>query len=251
MRVLLEKLTDADSAVSREFQALIETLDEKYRMANEITEYLSTIVDYLDVSDSIRIECVPSNCSIYVQKIRHETNFESITSLMPNLMLGLRHIWTMSKHFCQAKNMEMLLYKISFVFTEKVKQIVTPREIFKCSPNDAYALATQCAHLLLTWKTNYLETRASIERAEVGSRWEFNKSHLFDDIDHYSRISNDIANVLLVFIEFDNLFEKQLKGMIFNPDDVNDMLDKVNLDLESSPECDSKLRFGIADSQID
>lgn len=146
---------------------------------------------------------------------------------MPNLMLGLRHIWTMSEHFCQDKHMEMLLHKISFVFTEKVKRIVTPREIFKCQPTDAYALATQCANLLLTWKMNYLETRRSIERAEVGSRWEFNKSNLFDDIDHYTRISNDIANVSLVFIEFDNLFEKQLKGMIFNPDDVNDMLAKV------------------------
>lgn len=79
---------------------------------------------------------------------------------------------------------------------------------------------------------NYLETRASIERAEVGSRWEFNKNHLFDDIDHYSRISTDIANISLVFIEFDNLLEKQLKDMIFNPDDVNDILDKVNMILE-------------------
>lgn len=231
--------------MSREFKALIETLDEKYRMANEITEYLSTIVDYLDVSNFIPIEFVSQTyaaCVIYVQKIQHETNFDSITSLMPNLMLGLRHIWTMSRHFCQAKNMEMLLYKISFVFTEKVKRIVTPREIFKCSPNDAYTLATQCANLLLTWKTNYLETRASIERAEVGSRWEFNKSHLFDDIDHYSRISNDIANVSLVFIEFDNLFEKQLKGMIFNPDDVNDMLDKVKPNLEFSHEYDSLIQ---------
>lgn len=142
-------------------------------------------------------------------------------------MLGLRHIWTMSKHFCQDAHMEMLLYKISFVFTEKVKRIVTPREIFKRSATDAYALATRCATLLQTWKTNYLETRASIERAEVGSRWEFNKSLLFDDIDHYSRISNDIANISLVFIEFDNLFEKQLKSMIFNADEVNDILDKV------------------------
>lgn len=133
----------------------------------------------------------------------------------------------MSKHFCQDGHMETLLYKISFVFTEKVKRIVTPRQIFKCPPIDAYGLAMRCAKLLLTWKTSYLETRASIEKAEVGSRWEFNKSHLFDDIDHYSRISNDIANVSLVFIEFDNLFEKQLKGMIFNPDDVNDILDKV------------------------
>lgn len=229
----LDKLDGFGSVVGREFQALIDALDEKYRMANEITEYLSTIVDYLNVSGVWHLsQCIAFQiCEFFlwnsVQKIREESNFDSIVSLIPNLMLGLRHIWTMSTHFCQDENMETLLYKISFVFTEKVKRIVTPRDIFKHSPNVAYELATQCANLLLMWKTNYLETRASIERADVGSRWEFNKSHLFDDIDHYSRISNDIANVSLVFIEFDNLFDKQLRRMIFNPDEVNDMLDKV------------------------
>lgn len=45
------KLVEVDSAGGREFEALIGQLDERYQMANEITEYLSTIVEYLNVSD--------------------------------------------------------------------------------------------------------------------------------------------------------------------------------------------------------
>lgn len=69
-----------------------------------------------------------------------------------------------------------------------------------------------------------MNTRALIEQSEFGSRWEFNKKNLFDNIDHFVRISNDIANISLTFIEFENIFEKHLKPIVYNPDDVNDIL---------------------------
>lgn len=143
-------------------------------------------------------------------------------------MLSLRHIWTISKYFSQDEKMQMLLHKISFIFTEKVKRIVTLNAIFKYSAFDAHALATKCADLLLTWKENYLKTRAHIEQSGVGSRWEFNKNILFDDVDHCARISNDIANILLVFVEFENIFKQKLQSLVYNPDDVDNMMNKVS-----------------------
>lgn len=143
-------------------------------------------------------------------------------------MLSLRHIWIISKYFCQDEKMQMLLYKISFIFTEKVKRIVTLNAIFKYSASDAHDLATKCADLLLAWKENYLKTRAHIEQSGVGSRWEFNKNILFDDVDHCARISNDIANISLVFIEFENIFKQKLQSLVYNPDDVDNMMNKVS-----------------------
>lgn len=142
-------------------------------------------------------------------------------------MLSLRHIWTMSNYFCNDDKMQQLLAKISFVFIEKVKHIVTLNTIFKYSAADANHLAIKCADLLSAWKQNYMATRQSIEQNGFGSRWEFNKNILFDDVDHCARISNDIASVSRVFIEFENLFSKRLKSMILNPDDVDDVLKKV------------------------
>lgn len=143
-------------------------------------------------------------------------------------MLSLRHIWTISTYFSQDEKMQILLYKISFTFTEKVKQIVKLNVIFKYSASDAHGLATKCADLLLTWKANYLKSRAHIEQSGVGSRWEFNKNILFDDVDHCTRISNDIANISLVFIEFENIFKQKLQSLVYNPDDVDNMMNKVS-----------------------
>lgn len=46
-------------------------------------------------------------------------------------MVGLRHLWTMSNYFCRDETMQILLHKISYVFTEKVKMIISLQEIFK------------------------------------------------------------------------------------------------------------------------
>lgn len=72
-----------------------------------------------------------------------------------------------------------------------------------------------------------METRSHIEKADVGSRWEFNKNVLFDDVDHCARISNDIADISLVFVEFENIFGAHFKSLIYNPEDVNDIMCKV------------------------
>lgn len=162
-----------------------------------------------------------------VQTIQSHPDFTYVTSLLPNLMLGLRHIWTMSNYFAADEKMQMLLYKISFVFTEKVKGIVTLEKIFKRKPTDAYELAQNCAKLLLAWKSSYMTTRAHIENAQVGSRWEFSNTVLFDAVDHCARISKDIADISLVFVEFENIFGAHLKSIVYNPDDVDDIMNKV------------------------
>lgn len=143
-------------------------------------------------------------------------------------MLGLRHIWTMSEHFSADEKMEMLLYKISYVFASKVRGIVAVHAIFKHSPATAYDLSTKCAKLLQLWKSSYMGTRALIERSEFGARWEFNKSFLFDDVDHLMRISNDIAGIALALIEFERIFGEQLKSIVHIPDDVGDILSRVS-----------------------
>lgn len=43
-----------------------------------------------------------------------------------------------------------------------------------------------------------METRAFIENSGVGSRWEFDKNILFGQVDHVTRISQDIANIAKV-----------------------------------------------------
>lgn len=146
---------------------------------------------------------------------------------MPNLMVGLRHIWTMSNYYCYDARMQELLRKISFVFTEKIKELVNLKNIFSRSAAEANELAHNCARLLCTWKKTYMLTRAFIEKSGVGSRWEFDRFVLFNDVDHCARISQDIADVAKIFMEFESMFSFQLKMLVDDPKDIDNMLRKI------------------------
>lgn len=143
-------------------------------------------------------------------------------------MLGLRHIWTTSIYFSSDEKMQILLHKLSYIFTEKVKSVISLNLIFKHSPTEAYEMSIKCSKLLMLWKANYMHTRDSIEKSGFGSRWEFDKNVLFDNIDHFVRICNDIASISLSFIEFENIFEKHLKSIVYNPEEVSDILIRVS-----------------------
>lgn len=183
------------------------------------------------------------------QKIRSESDFTYVLSLLPNLMVGLRHIWTMSNYYCYDAKMENLIQKISFVFTEKIKEIIQLNHIFSRTATEAYELATNCAKLLVTWRKTYMATRAYIENSGVGSRWEFNKVFLFSDVEHCARISSDIAGIAKVlqnfifyfvlnifassflkkiFMEYENIFGYRLKNLVSDPEDIDNMLKKVD-----------------------
>lgn len=171
-------------------------------------EFLGTIVDYLTT-------------------IRQHDDFKFILSLLPNLMIGLRHIWTMSNWYCYDERMQELLRKISYVFTEKVKRIVDLPTIFARSAADAQQQALDCAHLLRTWKRAYLATRAYIETSGVGSRWEFDRTVLFSDVDHIGRIAQDIADTAGIFVQFENMFGDRLTSLVDDPKDIEAQLRKA------------------------
>lgn len=69
--------------------------------------------------------------SVFSQKIKHEEDFNFIQSIIPNVTIILRHIWTMSDYYSEDRNMLNLLGQISYVFAEKVKILINVDTIFK------------------------------------------------------------------------------------------------------------------------
>lgn len=67
----------------------------------------------------------------FYQKIRDQDNFAFIISIIPSMMAGLRHIWTMSSYYCSDEHMLTLLSKISNIFIIKVKNIIDLEQIFR------------------------------------------------------------------------------------------------------------------------
>lgn len=168
------------------------------------------------------------NCIVPLQSIREQTDFEIILTILPNLMVGLRHIWTMSNYFCVDANMLLLLRKISFVFTEKIKDIMDLRRLFAHpDTRTVFDCATRCADLLNAWKRSYIETRAQIEEFGVTARWEFDRAALFEDVEHIARICEDIVGVAEIIIQFENMFSSHLKSIITDPEEVDNIMKRV------------------------
>lgn len=90
-----------------------------------------------------------------------------------------------------------------------------------------FETATNCANLLRCWKTAYLLSRQHIEESGAGSRWEFDRNSLFNEVDHICRISQDIASIGRVFIQYENLFKNRLKGLVNDPTLIDDLMRKV------------------------
>lgn len=135
----------------------------------------------------------------------------------------------MSNYFCVDANMMLLLRKISFMFTEKIKDIMGLQRLFATDPNTlaVYDCATKCTELLQQWKRSYVDTRTLIEELGVSSRWEFDKAILFDDVDHISRICQDIVQVAEIIIQFENMFSANLKSIITDPEEVENIMKMV------------------------
>ncbi|XP_037827971.1 dynein heavy chain 10, axonemal-like, partial [Lucilia sericata] len=205
---VLDTLTSNQSQILQRWSEILTKINDKFRLAKENADYVGTITDYLE-------------------KIRSYESFKMTTLLIPNVMVGLRHIWTMSSYYCLDDKMQILLCQISNVFTEKVKNIVCFEKIFRYSSKFTYETATNCANLLKCWKTAYLLSRKHIEESGAGSRWEFDRNALFNEVDHICRISRDIASIGRVFIQYENLFGKRLKGLITHPSLIDDLMRKV------------------------
>ncbi|XP_055618804.1 dynein axonemal heavy chain 10 isoform X2 [Toxorhynchites rutilus septentrionalis] len=205
---VFDALKDNESAVMMAWPALFKSLKEALFLARGNVEHLEMLQKYL-------------------LKIKHEEDFNFIQSIIPNVTIILRHIWTMSDYYSKDRNMLNLLGQISYVFAEKVKILINVDTIFKHSATHIHRCATNCAEMLRTWKRCYMETRAQIEKSGYGSRWEFDRNELFRHVDHMTRISQDTAHVAKVFIEFENMFDHHLKSTISDPDEVDNILKKV------------------------
>uniref|UniRef100_A0A1A9ZFQ5 Dynein heavy chain tail domain-containing protein n=1 Tax=Glossina pallidipes TaxID=7398 RepID=A0A1A9ZFQ5_GLOPL len=205
---LVGYLKQKKSKSLKHWNEVIEKAEARYHLAKENADYVATVTDYLE-------------------KIRTSESFKMSTLLIPNVMVGLRHIWTMSSYYCHDDKMQILLCQISNVFTEKIKKIIAFDKIFRYSAKFTYDTAKSSENLLRCWKTAYLMSRKHIEESGVGSRWEFDRNALFNEVDHISRISRDIATIGGVFIQYENLFGTRLKSIITSPAMVDDLMRKV------------------------
>ncbi|XP_064550918.1 dynein axonemal heavy chain 10 [Drosophila montana] len=205
---VLNRLTNDGSAVIDEWSKVLAKTEDRFKLAKENADYLGTVTDYLE-------------------KIQNYDSFKMVIMQIPNVMVGLRHIWTMSSYYCRDPEMQVLLCEISNVFVQKVKKIINFDNIFRYSASFTYETANNCANLLRCWKQAYKVSRQHIEESGAGSRWEFDRVALFKEVNHIYRVAVDIAYVGRVFIQYENLFGRNLKALITDPAIVDNLMRKI------------------------
>ncbi|SPP80284.1 dynein heavy chain 10, axonemal [Drosophila guanche] len=205
---VLDRLRSDQSNMIAEWEKVLETTENRFKLAKENSDYLGTITDYLE-------------------KVRSFDSFKMTVLQIPNIMVGLRHIWTMSSYYCRDPEMQVLLCEISNVFVQKVKKIINFENIFRYSSTYTHETATNCANLLRCWKQAYKLSRQHIEESGAGSRWEFDRVALFSEVNHIHRVAVDIAYIGRVFIQYENLFGHRLKALIADPSIVDNLMRKV------------------------
>lgn len=77
------------------------------------------------------------------------------------------------------------------------------------------------------WKEAYKVSRQHIEESGAGSRWEFDRVALFNEVNHIYQVAVDIAYVGRVFIQYENLFGRNLKALITDPAIVDNLMRKI------------------------
>ncbi|EDV92648.1 GH18884 [Drosophila grimshawi] len=205
---VLNRLTTDGSSVIAKWNQVLANTEERFKLAKENSDYLGTITDYLE-------------------KIQNYDSFKMATMQIPNVMVGLRHIWTMSSYYCRDPKMQVLLCEISNVFVQKVKKIINFDNIFRYSASYTFETANNCANILRCWKQAYKVSREHIEESGAGSRWEFDSMALFNEVNHIYRVAVDIAYVGRVFIQYENLFGRNLKALITDPAIVDNLMRKI------------------------
>ncbi|XP_055585530.1 uncharacterized protein LOC129738373 [Uranotaenia lowii] len=109
---VFDSLKDSESPIMKAWPSHFKDLKEALCLAKDNVEHLAMLQKYL-------------------LKIKNDEDFNFILSIIPNVTIILRHIWTMSNYYSKDQNMLILLGQISYVFAEKVKILINVDTIFK------------------------------------------------------------------------------------------------------------------------
>lgn len=161
------------------------------------------------------------------KKITTCDNLKIMTSVMPHLISELRNLWIVSNFYSKDRNMKHLMQTISRTLNNNMRIKANLANLFEMNAEHAQQRVIDCVTFLQSWMDEYFAMRSVIEKANAGSRWEFNRNALFADIEHFVHIYQDLKQIFQIFKEFENLFSLQIKSLIIKPIEIDQMMIKV------------------------
>ncbi|UJR10037.1 hypothetical protein I4U23_014260 [Adineta vaga] len=207
---ILHILTDLDSPAFASFNTIESQLQTYLLEAMDNYKFLLTIERHL-------------------KTLQMAKSFQIVSNMLPNLMQGLKIIWTMSKHYNKDECFVPFMEKIANEIINRVRETIDIKTLFASySLIQIQNLCYQAKQLLLQWKIEYQNMRIKLENDKRGFvSWNFDHRILFDKTDYMSQICDDLIQMSSNLNEFYDIFSSEMKAVTGEEQMVDRVLEHV------------------------
>ncbi|XP_059059014.1 dynein axonemal heavy chain 10 [Achroia grisella] len=205
---ILSILQTANSAYMEGFKRHKEMLLEQYNLAGDNLKFLSTLMRFFTV-------------------IEDESPLQQVIEILPELVESIYMMWVLSKGYRTDETMVPLLSRISWALCDKLERFLNVHKLFDKPNEEILALARAGQKIMEIWHELYKETRRNIELSGKGARWEFDQPLLFTRTDYIGTVARDLGDVVQVLIDFERIFGLELKSIISDPTQIDDVRKRV------------------------
>ncbi|XP_068620608.1 LOW QUALITY PROTEIN: dynein axonemal heavy chain 10 [Battus philenor] len=205
---ILTMLAKVKSPYMKSFINYKERLMEQYNLAGDNLKFLSTLLRFFNV-------------------IEDESPLQQVLEIMPELMESIFMVWVLSKGYRADETMVPLMSRISWGLSNKLERFLNVHKLFDKSNEEVLSLARTGQKIMETWHILYKETRRNIELSGKGARWEFDQPLLFNTTDYIGTVARDLGDVVQVLIDFERIFGAELKSIISDPTQIDDVRKRV------------------------
>ncbi|KAM3960300.1 LOW QUALITY PROTEIN: dynein heavy chain at 89D [Aphomia sociella] len=205
---ILSLLEKANSTYLEGFKHYKERLLDQYNLAGDNLKFLSTLMRFFTV-------------------IEDDSPLQQVIELLPELVESIYMMWVLSKGYRTDSTMVPLLSRISWALCDKLERFLDVYKLFDKHNEEILALARAGQKIMEMWHELYKETRRNIELSGKGARWEFDQPLLFTRTDYIGTVARDLGDVVQVLIDFERIFGLELKSIISDPTQIDDVRKRV------------------------
>ncbi|XP_028025407.1 dynein heavy chain 10, axonemal [Bombyx mandarina] len=205
---ILTLLEKAGSTYLEGFANYKERLLEQYNLAGDNLKFLSTLLRFFTV-------------------IEDESPLQQVVETLPEMVESIYMMWVLSKGYKADETMVPLLSRISWALCDKLERFLDVHKLFDKANDEILNLARTGQKIMEMWHDLYKETRRNIELSGKGARWEFDQPLLFTRTDYIGTVARDLGDIIQVLIDFERIFGLELKSIISDPTQIDDVRKRV------------------------
>jgi dynein heavy chain len=171
----------------------------------------SYLEPFMRESQQIEIGCAEANDNLKFLKVLHEpcTALASaapkdVPLILPGLLLHVRMIWSISKHYNTKDRLTSLLRKVSNELIRRCCSVISLSEIFEGDVRVSIQQLQDSISCGVEWKRIYQRTKEGIAKytPDESRHWTFDDANIFAQIDAFVQRCRDLLEVCESQIQF-------------------------------------------------